>query len=275
MPRFSAINLSYISIMHLKELYCYPIKSLNGIALHQAVVTDTGLPLDRNWMLVDEQNQFITRRTFPKLALLQVSLENDHLVVENDRRQLMIRLRYEENATVIESKVWNSPITGREVSAAAHDFFSSFLGKNIRLIQQDFSIPRIERIPQKETFTPSSLADSFPIHVIGTASLNFLNEHLNPTIHAGYFRPNIVIETNIPFEEDHLDILSFENVTLQKAKLCGRCKMVNVDPSNGEVINDVLKTLAAFRTFENSIKLGVLFYVTRKGNLSIGETYLG
>lgn len=258
--------------MHLKELYCYPIKSLNGIALHQATVTETGLHLDRNWMLVDQQNQFITRREYPKLALLNVSRQNNHLMVEYQQEQLMIHLQYEDSAAIIESKVWNSPVTGRAVSAAANDFFSSFLGENIRLIQQDISVPRIERIPQKEESTTSSFADSFPIHVIGTATLDFLNQHLTDPIDAGYFRPNVVLATSVPFEEDHLDVLSFENATFQKAKLCGRCKMVNVDPVSGLVRNDVLKTLARFRTFENSVKLGVLFYVTRKGNLSIGET---
>jgi len=259
--------------MHLKEIYCYPIKSLNGIALRQATVTETGLHLDRNWMLVDEQNQFITRRELPKLALFNVSQKNHHLMVEYQQEQLLINLQYPSNAQVIESKVWGSPITGREVSAAANDFFSSFLGKNIRLIQQDISVPRMETVPHKQEITQSSLADSFPVHVIGTASLDFLNQHLTRPIHAGYFRPNMVIETSVPFEEDHLDALSFENVILQKAKLCGRCKMVNVDPESGEVRMDVLQTLARLRTFENSVKFGVLFYISRPGKLSVGESY--
>jgi len=258
--------------MQLKEIHCYPIKSLNGIALHHSEVTETGLHLDRHWMLVDQQNQFITRRAYPQLALLSVSQKNKHLMVERPGEKLMIHPQYEESAAVVESKVWNSPVTGREVSAEANDFFSSFLGKKVRLIQQDTSIPRIEQIPQKEAFTPSSLADSFPIHVIGTASMSFLNEHLNQPIHAGYFRPNLVLSTTLPFEEDHVDILSFNNVTLQKAKLCGRCKMVNVDPENGWERKDVLQTLARFRTFENSVKFGVLFYVSRPGNLSVDES---
>ncbi|MGZ5134006.1 MAG: MOSC N-terminal beta barrel domain-containing protein, partial [Flavitalea sp.] len=37
----------------VSELFIYPIKSLGGIPVHSAKVTDRGLQYDRRWMLVD------------------------------------------------------------------------------------------------------------------------------------------------------------------------------------------------------------------------------
>jgi len=45
-----------LNIYKLSEIYIYPIKSLGGIPVNSAEVTDRGLKLDRRWMLVDEDN---------------------------------------------------------------------------------------------------------------------------------------------------------------------------------------------------------------------------
>ncbi|MCH9028446.1 MAG: MOSC N-terminal beta barrel domain-containing protein, partial [Bacteroidetes bacterium] len=61
----------------LSEINIYPIKSLGGISLQSATVEERGLQYDRRWMLVDEQNMFITQRLYPKMALLKVKIKND------------------------------------------------------------------------------------------------------------------------------------------------------------------------------------------------------
>jgi uncharacterized protein YcbX len=53
-------------MLQVSELFIYPIKSLGGISLSSATITDRGFQYDRRWMLVDSDNQFMTQREFPK-----------------------------------------------------------------------------------------------------------------------------------------------------------------------------------------------------------------
>ena len=43
-PDFSAV---------ITQLYVYPVKSCAGVAVKEAYLTETGLDLDRAWMVVD------------------------------------------------------------------------------------------------------------------------------------------------------------------------------------------------------------------------------
>ena len=52
----------------VKELYIYPIKSLAGIRVENAKAEEMGFENDRRWMLIGEENQFITQRKYPNLS---------------------------------------------------------------------------------------------------------------------------------------------------------------------------------------------------------------
>jgi len=56
--------------MNVSQLYIYPVKSLGGIALNTVTVTDRGFEYDRRWMLVDENNRFVSQREVAEMALL-------------------------------------------------------------------------------------------------------------------------------------------------------------------------------------------------------------
>ncbi|TAE61817.1 MAG: MOSC domain-containing protein, partial [Bacteroidetes bacterium] len=44
--------------MQLTGIYTYPIKSLGGISLTEAMLTPRGLLYDRRWMLVTPEGRF-------------------------------------------------------------------------------------------------------------------------------------------------------------------------------------------------------------------------
>lgn len=56
-------------------LSIYPVKSMKGIAVSQAVVTAAGLEYDRRFMIVWPDGRFVTQRDLPKLALIHTGLE--------------------------------------------------------------------------------------------------------------------------------------------------------------------------------------------------------
>ncbi|MBK9164217.1 MAG: MOSC N-terminal beta barrel domain-containing protein [Acidobacteria bacterium] len=54
--------------MKISKINIYPIKSLRGNALSEALVEKRGLRHDRRWMLTDREGMFLTQREVPKMA---------------------------------------------------------------------------------------------------------------------------------------------------------------------------------------------------------------
>ena len=67
--------------MKVSQLYIYPIKSLGGIAVSSVNITDRGFEHDRRWMLIDDNNRFLSQREIAEMALLQVEVLQDGLKV--------------------------------------------------------------------------------------------------------------------------------------------------------------------------------------------------
>ena len=53
----------------LAALHLHPVTSCAGLAPAQALVIETGLDLDRAWMVVDEAGVMVTQRDLPRMAL--------------------------------------------------------------------------------------------------------------------------------------------------------------------------------------------------------------
>jgi uncharacterized protein YcbX len=61
--------------MKISEINIYPIKSLSGISIKNSIVEKRGLQNDRRFMLVDENNDLLTQREVPKMAMIDVELK--------------------------------------------------------------------------------------------------------------------------------------------------------------------------------------------------------
>ena len=55
----------------IARLFVHPVKSCAGIELPEALLVETGLDLDRAWMVVDAAGRFVTQRELPRLALVR------------------------------------------------------------------------------------------------------------------------------------------------------------------------------------------------------------
>ena len=254
----------------LKSISIYPIKSLNGLDLSSAEVFQHGLKFDRNWMLVDSNNKFITRRERPELSLIETNLSTNAFAFSfnNQSESLALETNVFQQEK-IESKVWDSNVFGFEVSKNLNTFFSDFLKEEVRLIRMPHQPERIEMAPLTGESTSSSFADSFPILVLGSASLDALNAQLEEPIDARYFRPNLLFQTERSFDEDDWQAIQVGNVLLRKAKPCGRCRMINVNPDTGVYRTDVMRELAKLRTVKNKVILGDLYYPVQTGSIEL------
>jgi uncharacterized protein YcbX len=212
-------------MLKISELYIYPIKSLGGISLQQAEVSDRGFKYDRRWMLIDENNRFLSQREVATMALLKVSLGDNGLTVINskDDSSLLIPFVPQKNE-FIQVAIWDDTCTGQLVSDESDKWFTQALGLNCRLVYMPDDSHR-PTDPRYADNNITSLSDGYPFMIIGQASLDELNSHLDDTLPMNRFRPNIVFTGGRPYQEDTIDEFTINDIHFNGVKLCARCNI--------------------------------------------------
>lgn len=238
----------------------YPIKSCAPVLLKQAQLTDQGLDLDRTWMVVDPQGQFISQRNEPRLALVQPQLRLSDMVLRAPG-MLSLHLTLEGVESAMKVWLWDAPIEAWDMGPVAAQWFSDFLGRPVRLVRFD---PQFERASDRrwtgEHTALNTFTDGFPLLLISQPSLDGLNQRLRAAgqapVDIGRFRPNIVLSASHSdawqaHDEDRAQELSISAagglIRLKPVKPCSRCQMVDVDPQLGAPGQPVLPTLAGYR----------------------------
>lgn len=248
--------------MQISEINIYPIKSLGGISLNEAVIEEKGLKYDRRWMLVDDNGKFFTQREFSKMAVLKVSLETDNLKVSNADDSLLIPFSENEDGEEIEVVVWNSKLTARTAKNEINEWFSDALQTNCRLVQMNKNSNRlVNPVYAVRKFQDTvSFADGYPFLLIGSSSLDDLNSRLENPLPMNRFRPNFVVKGAEPFAEDNWKKIKIGNEIFYIVKPCERCVMTTVDQDKGVPKGkEPLKTLATYRLVKKNGESKILF----------------
>lgn len=254
----------------VKELCIYPIKSLAGISIQSAKVEEMGFENDRRWMLIDGNNQFITQRKHPNLSQFYPKVKGDKIEISHydDKHEFSI---HESLIEPIFSKVWDDESKVVEVNKATSKWFSDVLGFSCKLVKIINNGDRKHNSIKLKTTLNVSLADGYPYLLIGSESLDSLNEKLEEKITIQRFRPNIVISTEIAHEEDVFDTFQIGKVKFKNAKPCGRCVMVNNNPMTGIMLKEPLKTLSTYRKAANSVLFGINIISLNEGMITVGD----
>lgn len=254
----------------VKEIYIYPIKSLAGISLNHAKAEEMGFENDRRWMLIDANNVHVTQREYPIMSQFYPEISNGKITIsfENDKHEFSID---EHLNVLIESAVWEDKSEVFEVNQNTSKWFSDKLGFECKLVKiNKIGARKHESSKTKETYNVS-FADAYPYLLIGTESLDFLNEKLEEKITVKRFRPNIVVSTKSAHEEDDFKSFKIGEVQFENIKPCGRCIMVNNDPQKGMIKKEPLKTLSKYRNVNNSVLFGTNIVSLNSGIISVGD----
>lgn len=249
-----------MSDITISEINIYPIKSLGGISLDEAVIEAKGLRHDRRWMLVDGNGKFFTQREFPKMAMLKVSLENDGLRVSDQDKRLFIP--FDENGgEEIEVEVWNSKLTAQTAKNEINEWFSDALQTTCRLVRMNQNSNRpvnpVYAVSQQDTV---SFADGYPVLLIGKGSLNDLNQRLFDPLPMNRFRPNLVVKNSGAFAEDGWKKIKVGETVFHIVKPCERCVITTIDQDKGlSDGKEPLKTLSTFRLVKKDGDSKILF----------------
>lgn len=253
----------------IARLFVYPIKSCAGIEVQEALLTETGLDLDRAWMVVDSDGMFLTQRVLPRMALIRPQLKSDEMVL---RAPGMLALhvvidQVEAAATVT---VWHDTVPAWDMGPVAAQWLTDFLGQACRLVRFD---PDVRRLSSLEwtggVEVPNQFADGFPLLVASEASIDELNERLlaagQDAVGIERFRPNIVLGGVGAHDEDRVDMVRVEGdtgegVQLRPVKPCARCPIPNVDPATAEIgpsVSDMLRTYRQDKRLDGAITFGM------------------
>jgi len=259
-------------MLRVSQLHIYPIKSLGGIALDKAQVTDRGFQYDRRWMLVDYNNQFISQRDVHQMALLKPSLTDKGVKVTHSVKQSSYTIPFDAvKNEFAEVTIWDDTCTGQFVSNEADEWFTSMLEMPCRLVYMPDQTHRItdQRYTSEDSIT--SFSDAYPFLLIGQSSLDDLNSKLTEKLPMNRFRPNIVFTGGGPYEEDMMHTFTIADITFHGVKLCARCVMTTIDQENGTSGKEPLKTLARYRLKNKKIMFGQNLSHEGSGEITIGD----
>ncbi|MEO0895246.1 MAG: MOSC N-terminal beta barrel domain-containing protein [Bacteroidota bacterium] len=262
--------------MKISALYVYPIKSLGGISLDHAQLSDRGLQHDRRWMLIDEQGKFLTQRTFHEMALLQVGIEDSYLTVRHktkDLGQLSIDL-HPQQGQEIQVQVWNDIMMAWLIDEKAGEWFSHALGQTVHLVYMPDQSQRFVKEKYAIDGDLNSFSDGMPYLLLGEASIADLNSRMDETLTIDRFRPNIVFEGGEPYAEDNMDEISMGSSTFVGAKPCIRCNLITIDQATAQAGKEPLATMAGYRRIDNNIYMGMNLLLKEGHEIRVGDEIL-
>ncbi len=238
------------------QIWRYPVKSLRGEALAWSPVDSRGLRGDRLWAVRDSADGKLgsgknTRRfrRFPGPVLL--SLSSRYLVEPAAEPDAV------EAPLVVDADGGEYPVAD---------------GSADRLFQRQSGIATLSVAREAEV----DHFDEEPVSLIGTATLRWVEEQLPGTgTDARRFRPNLVVRTREPFEEESWVGRTvrvgagYDAVELAFTHVLERCVMISMAQADLPPALGVLKMLG--QRENQPLRLAVVGAATRLGVVRKGD----
>jgi uncharacterized protein YcbX len=240
-------------------IWRYPVKSLQGEALDQAVVERDGLEGDRRWGIRDGRTgRILTARRRPELLHAAAAYAHGLLVI-----------------TLPDGRVAAGP------GAATDRLLSEWLGGPVSLVTSVDEAPgRAEFFEDATddtsqaiewTMPESRYVDAAPLLVLTTASLRTAAAlHPTGTWETRRFRPNVLVDVaGDGWVEDAWlgHAVHAGSAVLSPAEGCIRCTMVTREQPGIDADRDVFRTLAR----HHGARFGVWCDVATPGALAHGD----
>lgn len=242
----------------IARLFVYPVKSCAGVEVREALLTETGLDLDRAWMVVDPQGEFVTQRELPRMALVRPQIKLNEVILRAPG-MLALHLSMDTVEEAMKVRVWDDEVPAFDMGAVAAQWFTDFLGRPLRLVRFDPEHRRLSNTQWTQGAEAlNQFSDGYPLLVASMASLDLLNEKLaargHPAVGIERFRPNIVLEGIEAHDEDRLELLRIAadegEVQLRPVKPCPRCPIPNIDPATAQSDPAITDALQGYRRSE-------------------------
>ena len=265
----------------VRELWTYPVKGCQGVPAETLEIGGMGIVGDREFVIWEDE-KLVDQKETPKVASISAQL----------RRDLgALQFRHEEHGNYDHAirKEGDSRAAGWVLDKfdtidqgdAVAEWLSAIVDRPVRLVSAgapwkiNFPIPQMARVHDtpKERFFAAS-----PVSLANQASLDDLNARLETPVGMDRFRMNVTVEGLAPYEEDHLDSLSNDQVELLQVTPAERCVIITTDQKTGErPKNNLMKVLGEHRRkpkedrFGSGLIFGNYMTVGRAGTLRVGD----
>jgi len=255
---------------------------MRAVDVARAKVETRGLAHDRRWLVVDEAGMFLTQRSHPRLATIEASVSETGLTLSSAGVPPLTvrRPNGKKRRRVI---VWSSEVDAALADEDASSWLSPLVGENAELVYMDDAALRVKESVWTPAPVPVSFADAFPILVTTTGSLAALNDDIarngGDPVPMARFRPNVVIDCDAPWAEDHWERLKIGDVVLDLVKPSDRCIVTTTDQKTGARMGkEPLAALARIHRSTDPRINGVIFgenAVPRTpGEIAVGDAVI-
>ena len=254
--------------MRITALYRHPIKSARAQSLQHASLDTLGFVDDRRMMLIDEAGRFVTGRKFAQLTRCEVRREQDSWHVTHPDRSSRPLIFDTTPGELVAVELWGDEFAARVLDEQAGAWFSDLLGTPLRLVAQAAETHRALKAEFADPTRETVFADAFPLLIATQASLEVLNLALEDPVDMLRFRPNIVVDADLAWEEDSWLELEIGTLTFSCAKPCVRCSLVGVDPVDGTRRAEALRTVTPIR---RDASFGINLVHSAPGEIAVGD----
>ena len=264
--------------MKVTGVFLYPVKSLRGFAVPAAEIDALGFVGDRRFLVVDANNQFLTQRALPRMALVETALTGTDLILRAPHGgSCAVPLRATTPAEILTVHIWKSEgLLAEDCGVEVAVWLSEFLRHPCRLVRigDKFRRPMLKAAAQPGDVV--NFADSCPFMILSEASLNDLNERMPAPLPLDRFRPSFVVDGCEAFAEDTWGRFRIGAVNFRAAGPCIRCMITTTNQQTAERGKEPLRTLATYRrepTDSTDVKFGQnIIHETKSGTVRVGDT---
>lgn len=224
--------------MVVHEIRRYPVKSMAGEALAQVEIDARGLVGDRWYAVVDGDGQLASGKHSNRFRRRDAVFD---FAARTTREGVRVSGRGGD---------WlvGDPALDRALSEA--------MGDAVRVLA--------------EHQTPHQ--DAGEVSLVGTASLEWCQQHLGVDADRRRIRPNLVIDTDEPFvEETWSGDLTMGTARLRVVRQIERCRMVDIAQDGLPPEGRWLKALSDTR----EMSLGIYLDVVDPGTITVGDAMVG
>lgn len=218
------------------SLHRYPIKSMAGEEITHLEVDQRGSVGDRLWSVRTSNGKIASGKNSRRFAAVPKLLE-----LRAERRDGTVLIKFPDGSSCTVASPDASPR------------LSGFVGQPVNLA----------------TETEVSHFDDGPLSVIGSASVLALAHERNQPLDCARFRPNVVVETSEPFEEDSWvgHRLQIGTAALSVTMKSPRCVMIDMKTADLPAQPGNLKAIGRV----NGANLGVIAEVVVPGTIRVGD----
>lgn len=263
--------------MQVVSLRIHPVKSTAITPVPRAHVGLAGLRGDREWMIVDESRSMVSARELPVLFGIRAQL------VEGDGPPAVTLSAGGSSYTVraggpaIEATMFTRPPMRVEAAAESTTQWLEDVTGRAGLDVVWCANPA-ERTLNPQFSRPDDRAafqDGYPVTIASMASLRQLNEWIKQgggdPVGIDRFRPNVVIDGDVPFAEDDWTTVQIGGVRFRAAKPVDRCVMTLVEPTSLAKGKEPIRTLSRHRKWDGKTWFCHHLIPDTEGEIGIGD----